>query len=369
MSEGSTIDNDHRTQFLKNWFQSILGELLPSADYNNFKINLVQGDASFRRYFRAQSQNESYILVDAPPDKENSRAFVTIAETFRKEGVKVPLIHKLDFKQGFLCISDFGDTLLWSKLKQAQELTANEKGATHIYQEAFKELLLIQKVSTAKLPLFSEKLLQQEMKLFQHWFCEGILKLTLSDKDKFTLSLVFENLSRSALSQDQLCVHRDYHSRNLLHLVTSATNESSIGVIDFQDAVKGPATYDLVSLLKDCYIAWPLSQVRSWALEYRELAVEQNIFNIEEADFLKSFDLMGAQRHLKAIGIFSRLYLRDQKITYLTDIPRTLSYLYQVSAEYTELKELHAWLEANVMKNVESKIMSFREKESKDKGL
>ncbi|MDG2090581.1 MAG: phosphotransferase [Gammaproteobacteria bacterium] len=366
MSEGSTIDNHHRTQSLQNWFQSILGELSPSADSNDFNISLVQGDASFRRYFRAQSQNESYILVDAPPDKENSQAFVDIAETFRKQGVQVPLIYKLNLEQGFLCISDFGDTLLWSKLKQAQGLTASGTDASPIYQQAFKELLLIQKVPTEKLPPFSEEKLLQEMELFQHWFCEGILKLTLSDKDKSILSLAFDNLSQSALSQDQLCVHRDYHSRNLLQLDTASTMGSSIGVIDFQDAVKGPATYDLVSLLKDCYIAWPLSQVHSWALEYRKLAIQQNIFDIEEGVFIKSFDLMGAQRHLKAIGIFSRLYLRDQKITYLTDIPRTLSYLYQVAAEHTELNDFHVWLEINVMKDAENKILSFGKKESRD---
>jgi N-acetylmuramate 1-kinase len=134
-------------------------------------------------------------------------------------------------------------------------------------------------------------------------------------------------------------------------------------VIDFQDAVKGPFTYDLVSLLKDCYIAWPLNQVYTWALEYRKLAIQQKILdandtNLEESAFLKSFDLMGVQRHLKAIGIFSRLYLRDKKITYLTDIPRTLSYLQQVSAKYLELNELHAWLETNVMQNAEQKILT-----------
>lgn len=366
MSEGSTIDNQHRTESLKNWFLALLTELSPSSDSNDFKISLVQGDASFRRYFRAQSQSLSYILVDAPPDKEDSQAFVTVAETFRAKGVQVPVIHKVDHAQGFLCISDFGDVLLWSKLKQSQSLNANGTDAISLYQEAFKELLLIQQASTEKLPLFSEELLQSEMELFRHWFCEGILNLKLNEKDKTVLNSTFDFLSKSAQSQEQVCVHRDYHSRNLLVLENIEAENSTIGVIDFQDAVKGPFTYDLVSLLKDCYIAWPLAQVHSWALEYRELAIDHKLTDIDKNDFIRNFDLMGAQRHLKAIGIFSRLFLRDKKITYLTDIPRTLSYLCQVSSAYVELNDFYSWLEVNVMSDVENKILSFGNKDSLD---
>lgn len=362
MSEGSTIDNQLRAESLQIWFQTLLNDLSPAANSDDFTISLVQGDASFRRYFRAQSNKHSYILVDAPPTKENSQAFVAIAELFRMQGVQVPLIHKIDLKQGFMCISDFGDMLLWSKLKQAQTLSAEDASA--YYRQAFQELLLIQKVPAEKLPAFSAEKLMQEMHLFQDWFCEGILELTLNDKDKSLLNLAFDYLSQSALSQDQLCVHRDFHSRNLLYIDNESTENSSIGVIDFQDAVIGPVTYDLVSLLKDCYIEWPVQQVRKWALEYRELAQQQNIVSIDERAFLKDFDLMGAQRHLKAVGIFSRLYLRDKKITYLTDIPRTLAYLFHVAGEYPELKELHAWLDANVMHDVEDKILAIGKKEN-----
>lgn len=369
MSESSTKDNNQaRFKLLKRWFQSVLSEISAKAQFDDFTINLVQGDASFRRYFRAQTQNESYILVDAPPDKENSQAFVDIAKAFSKNGVQVPAIYQLDLEQGFLCLSDFGDTLLWSKLKHAQSLDAD---ATPLYRSAFNELLLIQHVPTGKLPAFSENLLHQEIELFRHWFCEGILNLTLSDEDNTLLNKAFDYLVQSAQSQPQVCVHRDYHSRNLLYLENKSTDDaladshagSHIGVIDFQDAVKGPFTYDLVSLLKDCYIAWPLDQVKTWALGYRELGLKKKILNvgdgnIEEDTFLKSFDLMGAQRHLKAIGIFSRLYLRDKKITYLSDIPRTLSYLYQTAAEYPELNELYAWLGENVMPDAEQKILA-----------
>ncbi len=360
MSESSTIDNNQaRIQLLKDWFQSVLAEISPGSDFNDFTVNLVQGDASFRRYFRAQNKSQSYILVDAPPDKEDSQTFVDIAKAFSRHKVQVPTIYRFDLKQGFLCLSDFGDELLWSKLKQAQ---GSDVDVTALYHGAFKELLLIQQVSVEKLPLFSEDLLQQEMELFSHWFCEGILNLTLSDIDTKILNKTFDYLNQSARSQLQLCVHRDYHSRNLLYLDEKLSDESHIGVIDFQDAVKGPFTYDLVSLLKDCYIAWPLEQVKNWALQYRDLAIQQKILNVadantEERAFLMSFDLMGAQRHLKAIGIFSRLYLRDKKVTYLTEIPRTLSYLYQTTADYPELIEFHTWLETNVMQDVEQKIL------------
>lgn len=364
MSESSTKDNKQsRNKLLKSWFQSVLAEFSPKADFNDFTINLVQGDASFRRYFRAQSSKESFILVDAPPEKENSQAFVDIAKAFNKHGVRVPELYQFDLKQGFLCLSDFGDTLLWPKLKEAQSLKAD---AGPFYREAFKELLLIQQVPVGNLPLFTEELLQQEMALFRHWFCEGLLNLSLTDQDSTVLNDAFDYLVQSATSQQQVCVHRDYHSRNLLYLEDKDPREknfnSSIGVIDFQDAVKGPFTYDLVSLLKDCYIAWPENQVKIWALEYRDLAIKQKILDADDANiaddtFLKSFNLMGAQRHLKAIGIFSRLYLRDEKITYLTDIPRTLSYLRQVTAEYSELKQLHVWLEKKVMQDVEEKIL------------
>jgi len=356
-------DSQQRAQALQNWFLSLLVDLSPETEAGKFKFSLVQGDASFRRYFRAQGDQTSYILVDAPPAKEDSRQFVSIARLFAQQGVQVPVVHQADFEQGFLCLSDFGDTLLWSKLNQIQTVGLADTEATTFYHKAFEQLLLIQHVPTQKLPLFSASLLQQEMALFRNWFCEGILNLKLNEKDDEILSQAFDLLSQSALSQKQLCVHRDYHSRNLLYLEA----DSSIGVIDFQDAVQGPYSYDLVSLLKDCYIAWPLSQVQSWALEYRELAVQHKLFDVEENVFLRNFDLMGAQRHLKAIGIFSRLCLRDQKITYLADIPRTLSYLHQVCAEYAELKSLHAWLEVNVMPDVETKILSFANSDSRAK--
>ncbi len=359
MSENSTSDDHGRAQALTQWFHSQLPGVQPGAGGNDFDINLVQGDASFRRYFRAQSADTSYILVDAPPDKENSQLFVDIAGLFRKQGVHVPEIFRSDLTQGFLCIKDFGDALLWSELKKIQAEDTDVADAANLYRHAFQELLLIQQVPTDKLPDYSEQLLQDEMELFRHWFCEGILKLKLGIQDNEILDNSFEFLKEAARSQTQLCVHRDYHSRNLLFLDKKSPESSAIGVIDFQDAVAGPYSYDLVSLLKDCYIAWPIAQVHEWALEYRNLALQQQLIDVTEKQFLRDFDLMGAQRHLKATGIFSRLYLRDQKITYLTDIPRTLSYLYQVTSQYKELADFHGWLKKFVMQDVERSILAI----------
>tara|TARA_R110000824_G_scaffold336_11_gene2435 strand:+ start:95985 stop:97133 length:1149 start_codon:yes stop_codon:yes gene_type:complete len=366
MTESSVINsNTHRAQALQIWFRSLFPKLSPASRADDFTFSLVQGDASFRRYFRAQNKNESYILVDAPPEKEDSHPFVSIATAFSKAGVKVPRVYEVDYKQGFMCLTDFGDTLLWEKLKQSKLSDPEGSDATFYYQLCFAELLKIQRVATENLPVFSAELLRKEMHLFQQWFCEGILDLNLSSEEQAMFERSFDALIEIAQSQFQLCVHRDFHSRNLLVVHDFSGNTASnseaaplIGVIDFQDAVKGPYTYDLVSLLKDCYIAWPRNQVNAWALQYRELMQQKITIDVDPGDFLREFDLMGAQRHLKAVGIFSRLFLRDHKITYLADIPRTLAYLYGVATEYNELKDFSVWLDKNVMQDVESKILS-----------
>lgn len=358
-------NNTYRAVALQIWFRSLLPKLSPTSRAEDFSFSLVKGDASFRRYFRAQNKNESFILVDAPPEKEDSHPFVSVAAAFSKAGVNVPHIYEVDYKQGFLCLTDFGDTLLWEKLKQTKLDDPGGSGATFFYRHCFTELSKIQKTSPDKLPAFSEELLRREMHLFRDWFCKGILNVSLSEAELDMFTRTFEALIKIARAQIQLCVHRDFHSRNLLFLIRASgqgvpdtRTASPIGVIDFQDAVTGPYTYDLVSLLKDCYITWPREQVNAWALEYRELARQAKIFNIDPGNFLHDFDLMGAQRHLKAIGIFSRLFLRDQKIAYLADIPRTLDYLYQVSIEYSELKDLSVWLDENVMQDIEEKILA-----------
>lgn len=307
----------------------------------------VSGDASFRRYFRGRTAQTSWILVDAPPDKEDSHPFIEVDRRLRQAGVRVPTIVAADTALGFMCIEDFGDSLLWPALEQAR-LAQDYSTAARLYQHCFDELLRIQRADSSNPPLppYDEALLLREMRLFSEWFCPGLLGLTLGTRDSHVIEAAFQVLSASVLQQTRVCVHRDYHSRNLM-LLPSTT--ASIGVIDFQDAVHGPWTYDLVSLLKDCYIEWPREQVKNWAWSYAQQAQAAGIVaSVEEQSMLRDFDLMGAQRHIKVLGIFSRLWLRDGKAGYLKDIPLTYGYLRQVVEEHSALADFAAWLAQHV---------------------
>lgn len=347
-----------RSKALQRWFDKLVQ--VEGGEQSNAERSLltpVSGDASFRRYFRGSINGQSYILVDAPPDKEDSHPFVTIAKKFIDLGINVPRVYKVDYTAGFMWLEDFGDTLLWEKLDQARDSSPASVSASDLYHQAFLQLLKIQSCKVDEkfqLPAFDTALLHREMTLFKQWFCEDLLGLNLSAAETELIETSFQCLIDSALAQPQICVHRDYHSRNLLY-----QEGLPLGVIDFQDAVLGPFSYDLVSLLKDCYIAWPREQVNAWALEYAQMALENNILEeLNEAEFLSAFDLMGVQRHLKAIGIFSRLYLRDKRASYLTDIPRTLEYIRNVVKEHADLKDFSQWLENSVVPHVEEAIQA-----------
>ena len=309
-------------------------------------IESVSGDASFRRYFRGRTASVSVVLVDAPPEKENSRPFVEVATRLQSAGVRAPRVLAVDFALGFMCLEDFGDQLLWPALEAAR-LAADFEEAGRLYQQCLEELLLIQRAEarTPPLPHYDDALLQRELHLFSEWFCAGLLKRPLDKQETALVEALFAFLCREVQQQVQVFVHRDYHSRNLMLL-----QDGSIGVIDFQDAVLGPITYDLVSLFKDCYIEWPRSQVNEWALQFAEQAHAVGLLaTYNERAFLRDFDLMGAQRHLKVLGIFSRLWLRDGKSGYLKDIPLTFRYLQQVMKEQPECKAFAQWLEVAVV--------------------
>lgn len=347
---------DKRLEALQGWFRFLSPQLSNSAsDQEHSDLSTVSGDASFRRYFRGWLGGQPYILVDAPPDKEDNHTFVRLAEKFLSAGVNVPVVFAVDYELGFMCLSDMGNDCLWTELDFFQQNESHLPSASHLYSLAFTQLLKVQACPVGDsfaLPTYDRILLHKEMSLFKEWFCEGLLGLTLSSQENELIEASFEFLIQAALSQPQVCVHRDYHSRNLLY-----RKGQDLGVIDFQDAVLGPFSYDLVSLLKDCYIAWPKQQVDTWAVEYAHLALEKNIIaELDEESFLRGFDLMGAQRHLKVLGIFSRLFLRDKRLSYLSDIPCTLKYLSSVVKEEDELKEFSAWLESNVVPIVEHKI-------------
>ena len=346
-----------REQALRQWFVSI-APMLDSDSLPQGGIRAVSGDASFRRYFRGFTGSDSWILVDAPPDKENSYTFVEIARRLARGGVAVPEVVQANLELGFMCLADFGDTLLWSKLAAAQDDPHAQPTADALYHSAFAELVKIQQCdgTTPPLPLYDEALLLREMRLFTDWFCGGIMQFKLSAFEISMLENVYRFLVDAALAQPQVFVHRDYHSRNLMY-----REHAPPGVLDFQDAVLGPVTYDLVSLLKDCYIAWPRERVDAWVLKYAVQAEDAGILaDIVPQQFLRDFNLMGLQRHLKVAGIFGRLWLRDGKSRYLQDIPLTLRYISEVLPEHPELKVFSDWLQAKILPGLDAALVKTR---------
>ena len=338
------MNSDRRKAALTEWVgQQMQYHQLCQAK-QDIELEVVSGDASFRRYFRTQPafDGNTWIAVDAPPEKEDSRPFVAIAQAWLGCGVHVPDVLAADFEQGFMLLSDLGDALYLPQL-------AN--GADTLYPRALAALVKIQRcheMAGYELPHYDQQKLQDEMQLCPQWFFGQLLGLSLTRDDESRLQAVFDRLISSALEQPQVCVHRDYHSRNLMVLP-----ENGVGVLDFQDAVIGPVTYDLVSLLRDCYISWSAEQEERWIGDYMALAQQQGIWSAGEipsyGHFKRWFDWMGLQRHIKCVGIFSRLFLRDGKAGYLQDIPRTFGYLKKVCGEYPEFAEFDHWLDQVVV--------------------
>jgi N-acetylmuramate 1-kinase len=296
----------------------------------------ASSDASFRRYFRITLPDRKLIVMDAPPDKENIAAFIKVAELLRRSEVRVPTIHHQDLDNGFLVLEDFGPHSFLDKL--------GADNSTQLYRGALDTLLLLQTnaaVTGCGLPRYDEALLLRELGIFEDWLINQALGIDIPAPLWNTVRNI---LVSSALEQPLTCVHRDYHSRNLMVL-----DGADIGVIDFQDAVIGPVTYDLVSLLRDCYIAWPQEKVGLWMSQHYQKLKQRGMIACDLALFTRWFDLMGLQRHLKAIGIFSRLHLRDGKSGYLKDIPRTLHYVMAQSQAYPELEGFHNFLQKNVL--------------------
>lgn len=320
-----------RTTLLEKWLKDTLNlEKTPLIPLTN--------DASFRCYYRITVNSTSYVVMDAPPDKENSLPFLDIAEKLRVAGLNAPQIIARDLEQGFLILTDFGSQLYLSAFSNGQ--------TDALYRDAVDALVMMQaRASTENLPLYDYRLLHDEMNLFTNWLVDKHLSLSLQPVEKADLAMCFEQLSQTALAQPPVFVHRDYHSRNLM-----VVPHCNPGILDFQDAVKGPITYDLVSLLRDCYIALPQEKVIYWVNYYYESALQAGILQeVTQQQFLIWFDWMGIQRHLKASGIFARLYQRDGKVGYLKDIPRTLHYIVAVSSHYPSLTSLRKLVQERVL--------------------
>lgn len=319
---------DTRLEAIQNWLTGLFED-------KTFTLTPASNDASFRRYFRFEIQGKCFIVMDAPPDKEDTTPFINIATKLFEQNIHVPEILARNTETGFLLLTDFGSTAYLDKL--------SDETADDLYQHAIDSLLDIQSITpqVLELPDYSETKLLEELKLFPKWFLNKHLSLATPD----FLNDAFEILVNNALEQPQVVVHRDYHSRNLM-----LTANNYPGIIDFQDAVIGPITYDSVSLLRDCYIEWPNNKLEQWIAYYFTQAKQRKLIkdNIELAQFIKWFDLMGLQRHLKVLGIFCRLNYRDNKDNYLDDLPLTLSYVKSISRKYPEFRDLARFLDNEV---------------------
>ncbi|MGA7179137.1 MAG: phosphotransferase [Thiobacillaceae bacterium] len=322
-----------RIEALRQWTAGCLGS-------KEFDLTPASSDASFRRYFRATFNGGNYIVMDAPPSHEDCHPFIRVARLFADAGVHVPEVLATDLDQGFLLLSDLGPTTYLSVL--------NESNARDLYQAANHALVKIQLASRpGELPPYDRGLLLREMNLFPEWYVAKYLGHSLTQGQAHQMSHAFEQILANNLAQPQVYVHRDYHSRNLM------VSDPNPGILDFQDAVYGPITYDLASLYKDAYIRWDEEHVLDWVIRYWEAARKARLpVATDFYEFYRDFEWMGVQRHIKVLGIFSRLCYRDGKNGYLKDIPLVMDYLRKACERYTELHPMARLLDQMEDKSV-----------------
>lgn len=314
----------HRENALKNWISAI--------EMDASRLVPLAGDASFRRYFRLHSQEKTYIAVDIPPEKESFLPFITIGNELQQHNIRTPSIYAQNEKEGFLLIEDFGDQLL------LDALTPDSEGT--LYQQAIDTLIKIQSCPLREtLPLFDKAVMQKELLLFRDWYLEKHLQIPLKNHEKNLLTETFEWLTSSISLEPLVFIHRDYHSRNIM-LFQDPNHR--LGIIDFQDAAKGPLVYDLVSLIKDCYIQWPKEIVMKWFLYFYDQSDIAKNWSLPF--FLKQAELCSLQRHIKVLGIFARLCHRDGKERYLNDIPLVWNYVMAATEEIPELRPFYEFL-------------------------
>jgi hypothetical protein len=303
-------------------------EWLEVTPYRSYKISIASADASFRKYYRLSKDEKSFLLMDSSLEKKSLAPFIDMTSRLLKVGINAPKILEQNLDDGFLIIEDFGNTHYLNIL--------NEKNFKTLYSQAIDTILTMQKADIKELPLYDKAFLHFEMDLMKDWYLEKNLKVTLNETQKRVIEKSLDRISDIVLSQPQdVFVHRDFHSRNIM-----VKSNGEVGIIDYQDAMCGAITYDLVSLLKDCYISYEREEIERLALEFRD----KKGLDIDDKTFIKWFDFMGLQRHIKVLGIFSRLYLRDGKDGYLKDIPLTLKYTIDTAQRYEETKDLAALL-------------------------
>lgn len=301
---------------------------LNQTPYKEFVIEKSLADASFRKYYRLRKDDKTALLMDSSLERESLGAFLRVHKKLFEAGVGVSRIYIEDLELGYLILEDFGSTHYLDVL--------NEGNFQTLYTKAINTILKMQKADVLNLPLYDRAFLHKEMDLMQEWYLEKLLNKTLTRQEQNLISTTLDSVSKVVLEQPQgVFVHRDFHSRNIM-----LRDDKELGIIDYQDAMSGAITYDLVSLLKDCYIAYDRDAIKKLALEFRD----KKALNVDDATMIKWFDFMGLQRHIKVLGIFSRLYLRDSKEGYLKDIPLTLKYVLETAARYDETKEFGEFL-------------------------
>ena len=327
------VDHDARLELLQGWLSSEL-HIRPQH------IEPASSDASFRRYFRAFCAAGTYVVMDAPPAREDVRPYLRVSGMLEPLGIHVPHVYEADVERGLLLLEDLGRTPYLARLAEP----GAEEG---LYADALEALVTLQLEggeAAAQLAPYDRTALKREMDLMPEWFLVRHLGLDPTAAERQMLEASFDWLIGEALGQPQVFVHRDYHSRNLM-----VTAEGNPGVLDFQDALRGPVGYDLVSLLKDCYIAWPRERVLGWVDGYRaRLAARGGPAGEDAQEFRRWFDLIGVQRHLKVLGIFARLWHRDGKSGYLADLPLTLRYVCEACGWYAQLRPLGELLAGRV---------------------
>jgi aminoglycoside/choline kinase family phosphotransferase len=331
----TTNDNaDTRLQRLERWIAGLPG---PPVE----RILPASADASFRRYFRVHRGGATQVAMDAPPEREGLDAWLRVARVLAATGVHVPEVLAVDAEQGFVLMGDLGRQHYLDALGQGAD-------PEPLYADAVDALVRIQSGAggeAAELPHYDRDLLMRELELFPEWFLSRHLGLAPDEDERAVIAAAFDWLCDEALAQPVVLVHRDYHSRNLL-----VRPEGNPGIVDFQDAVRGPVSYDLVSLLKDCYVVWPRKRMLAWLDRYRAGAAAAGLdVGADREQFLRWFDRMGLQRHLKVLGIFARLWHRDGKPGYLADLPRVLDYTLEAAAALPELARFDAYLRRAVV--------------------
>ncbi len=324
-------DHDIRLKKLQVWLDEQLPVLFARQNWGAVPaatLTAASSDASFRRYFRWEGAGRTLIIMDAPPPQENCRPFVDIAHLLATRGINVPVIHAQDLEQGFLLLNDLG--------RQTYLDVIHAENADALFSDAIDALIAYQQLPMeAPLPSYDVALLRRELELFPEWYVQRHLGLALSPQQQALWQQASSLLIDSALAQPKVLVHRDFMPRNLM------LSEPNPGVLDFQDAVYGPVTYDITCLFKDAFLSWPETRVAQWQKQYWDQARAAGIaVQADFAEFQRASDLMGVQRHLKVIGIFARICHRDGKPRYLGDVPRFFSYIETVLARRPELAVL-----------------------------